>query len=159
MSTLQYEDRHQDLAADVWDSLYISLIPLPAALLGTALVSDVLFWLTEAAVYARVSEWMLGAGLATGAIAAANGLVRYLSEGTVQPSKVCSMHVIGNLLALALSASNLIYRLNEDPVRAVVPAGITLSAIVVCLLIATAYLARGLAPEVSDGVDDEDWWT
>ena len=143
MSTVRYEDRHEDLGVDVWDSLYISLIPLPAALLGTALVSDGLFWLTGA----------------TGAIAAANGLIRYLSEGTLRPSKICSMHVIGNLLALVLSASNLTYRLNEDPGRAVIPAGVTLSAIVVMLLVATAYLGRGLAPEVFEGVDDEDWWT
>ena len=60
------------------------------------------------------------------------------------------MHVTGNLLALLLSASNLVHRLNEDATSAVVPAGITLTAIVVCLLIVTAYLGRGF---VSDGTE------
>lgn len=154
MSAVRYED--EDRTVHAWDSLYISLVPLPAALLGAALVGDVLYWATAAAGYARASEWLLAAGLGTGVLAAAEGLVRYIAAGSVRPPRACWMHVIGNLLALLLSASNLIYRLNEDATNAVVPAGITLTAIVVCLLIVTACLGRGL---VSDAATDEadDW--
>jgi uncharacterized membrane protein len=154
MSAVRCED--EDLTLHAWDSLYISLIPLPAALLGAALVGDVLYWVTAAAIYARASEWLLAAGLGTGALAAAEGTIRYVAGGSVRPSRACWIHVIGNLLALLLSASNLVYRLNEDATDAVVPAGITLTAIVVCLLIVTAFLGRGL---VSDAPDDEadDW--
>jgi uncharacterized membrane protein len=154
MSAVRRED--EDLTLHAWDSLYISLVPLPAVLLGAALVSDVLYWVTAAAICARASEWLLAAGLSSGALAAAEGLIRYVAAGGVQPSRACWMHVTGNLLALLLSASNLVYRLNEDATNAVVPAGITLTAIVVCLLFVTAYQGRGL---VSYAPNDEadDW--
>lgn len=62
------------------------------------------------------------------------------------------MHVVGHVLALVLSLSNLVYRLNEDLARAVMPAGISLTAIAVCLLLLTARLNRDIA--VVDPHDD-----
>ena len=138
-----------------WDSLYISLVPLPAALLGVALLADALYWITATALYARASEWLLAAGLATGALSAAEGVIRYVAAGRVRPSRACWMHVIGNVLALLLTASDLVYRLNQDAGRAVVPAGITLTAIVVSLLIGTALLARGFVSESPSDEGDE----
>ena len=67
MSAVRHDDG-EDAAPLTWDLLYISLVPLPAALLGAALLSDALYWFTAAAVCARASEWLLGAGLGTGAI-------------------------------------------------------------------------------------------
>jgi uncharacterized membrane protein len=154
MSAVRYED--EDLTVHALDSLYISLVPLPAALLGAALIGDVLYWITAAAPYARASEWLLAGGLGSGALAAAEGMIRYVAAGSVRPSRVRWIHVIGNLLALLLSASNLIYRLNEDATKAVLPAGITLTAIVVCLLMVTAYLGRGLVSDAS--IDEADDW-
>lgn len=153
MSTTQFEE--QDLAVHVWDTLYFSLIPLPAALLGAVLISDVLFWSNADPLWTHVSEWLLGAGLATGALSAAEGLICYVTSGGVRPSRACWIHVVGNLLALLLSASNLIYRLNEGPGDTIVPAGIALTAVAVCLLAGTAYLGGWLAPDLpSDETDD-----
>jgi len=106
------------------------------------LASDALFWATASAFFSHASEWLLGAGLTTGVVAAADGLFRYVSAGRIRPSRTCWVHVAGNMLALLLSLSNLIYRLNEDSARAVVPTGISLTAIVLCLLFATARLGR-----------------
>ena len=156
MTAIRFEEKDQGLTAKSWDSLYVSLFSLPAVLLGATLISDVLYWLTAALIWARASEWLLGAGLASGLMAAAIGLIQYVKAGEVRPSKARWIHVVGNVLALLLTASNLIYRLNEDAASAVVPAGITLTAIVVCLLLATAYLARGLAPDVPE--TDADRW-
>jgi uncharacterized membrane protein len=94
--------------------------------------------------------------LGSGALAAAEGMIRYVAGGSVRPSRARWIHVIGNLLALLLSASNLIYRLNEDATKAVLPTGITLTAIVVCLLMVTAYLGRGLVSDAS--IDEADDW-
>jgi uncharacterized membrane protein len=96
-----------------WDSLYVALVPLPAVFMSATLVSDILYWVTARALWAQVSEWLLGAGLATGAFAAADGLIRYVASGRIRPSRVCWMHVVGNMLALLLSLSNLVY----PPVR------------------------------------------
>jgi uncharacterized membrane protein len=153
MSVIRYEDEEPTMRA--LDSLYISLVPLPAALLGAALAGDLLFWITGHALYARASEWLLAAGLASGALSAAEGVVRYAAAGSVRPSRACWIHVIGNVLSLLLTATNLIYRLNEDAARAVLPAGITMTAIVVGLLIATASLGRGFVPDPPDPRGDE----
>jgi len=145
------EGRRQPAEADRWDSLYVSLIPMPAAFMLATLISDALYWLTAAPFWSHASEWLLGAGLATGAIAAAQALVLYVSLGRLRPSRTCWMHVVGHLLALLLSLSNLVYRLNEDVGRAVVPAGISLTAIAVFLLLFTARLGRDPAPPAPPG--------
>jgi uncharacterized membrane protein len=147
--------QHNAAQADRWDSLYISLVPLPFACMAATLVSDLLTWSTGGAVWLRASEWLLGAGLATGALAAADGLIRYISTGCIRPSRICWMHVVGNLLALLLSLSNLIYRLNEEPARAVMPAGIVQTAIVMCLLLFTARLGRDLTAQGGTREPDE----
>ena len=138
-----------------WDSLYFALVPLPAAFMSATLVSDILYWITAHALWAHASEWLLGAGLASGAFAAADGLIRYVASGGIRPSRVCWMHVVGNTLALLLSLSNLVYRLNEDPGHAVVPAGIGLTAIVVCLVLFTARLGGQVAAESATRSPDE----
>jgi uncharacterized membrane protein len=138
-----------------WDSLYISLVPLPTVLLIAVLISDSLYWATGSPSFSRASEWLLGAGLTTGVIAAADGLIRYVSVGCIRLSRTCWMHVVGDMLALVLSLSNLIYRLNEDGAGAVVPTGISLTAIVLCLLFATAGLGGGIGIDTHDGEADE----
>jgi uncharacterized membrane protein len=149
MSAVSREDK--DLVAHIGDSLHISLVPLPAALLGAALVSDGLYWFTAAAVCARTSEWLLGAGLAIGSMAAVDWLIRYVSVRGIRASRARRRHVAGTLLALLLSVANLVYRLSADPGGAVLPVGIALSLIVVCLLLWTAALGRRLAPRVLRG--------
>ena len=157
MSAVRYQ-HDEDPSLHAWDTLYISLVPLPAALLGAALLGDILYWVTADALYALVSEWLLAIGLSTGVLTAGEGLIRYVVAGSVRPTRAGWMHVIANLFALLLSGSNLAYRLNEEATNAVLPAGITLSAVVVCLLIATAYLGRGLVSDVPiDDKADDDW--
>ena len=150
--------RAPDRASGPMDSLYISLIPLPAAFMLATLASDILFCATGLALWSHASEWLIGAALASGAVAATDGLIRYVASGCIRPSRISWVHVVGNLLALLLSLSNLVYRLNEDPVRAVAPAGIGLSAIATLLLIASARLERGApAVEPGDEADDAEW--
>ncbi|HEY4037218.1 MAG TPA: DUF2231 domain-containing protein [Burkholderiaceae bacterium] len=138
-----------------WDSLYISLVPLPATFLIATLISDTLYWTTATPLWSHLSEWLLGAGLATGAFAAADGLIRYVASDRIRPTRICWIHVVGNMLALLLSLSNLVYRLNEEPGRAVVPAGIGLTTIVVCLLLFTARLGRDHT--VRESPDRDEW--
>jgi uncharacterized membrane protein len=149
------EDRRVAANSGGFDRLYVSLVPLPAACMVATLASDLLYWSTGAAFWLHASECLLGAGLATGAFAAADGLMRYISAGRIRPSRICWLHVVSNVLALLLSLTNLIYRLNEEPRRAVVPAGIGLTAIVVCLLLFTARLGRDIAAQEGAQPQDE----
>jgi uncharacterized membrane protein len=154
---MTHQGRSSPTGFDFRDSLYISLVPLPTALLIAVLVSDALFWATAGSLFSQASEWLLGAGLATAVIAAGDGLIRYVSMGCVRLSKACWVQVVGDLLALLLSLSNLIYRLNEDSGRGVVPTGISLTFIALCLLFATARLDHGIAvdPQEDDTDDPE----
>jgi uncharacterized membrane protein len=154
MSIVQRPATHQ-ARRDDWDMLYISLVPLPAFFLLATLVSDCLYWVTAGTFWSNLSEWLLGGGLASGAIAAADGLIRYLSAGCIRPSRACWLHVSGNVLALLLSLSNLVYRWNEDSGRAVIPAGITLTAVVFCLLIFTARLGGDVPAEIAEDEGDD----
>ena len=156
MSIVQLHDGAHQEHGDDWDVLYISLVPLPASFLLATLVSDCAYWATANAFWSHLSEWLLGGGLASGAIAAAEGLIRYLSGGGIRPSRTCWLHVSGNLLALLLSLSNLVYRINEDGGRAVVPAGLSLTAIVVGLLFLTAHLGRDVPPAHAEDQADDD---
>ena len=150
------DSRTSDEAAG-WDALHVPLMPLPAAFTLAALVSDVLYWLTAVTFWSRASEWLLGAGLATGAIAAAQALILYVSLGRLRPSKTSWLNLMVNLSALLLSLSNLVFRLNEEVGRAVGPAGICLTAIALFLLLLPAGLGRDTAPEMpwDDGDDGE----
>jgi uncharacterized membrane protein len=150
-----HSDNWRRGGVEAWDSLYISLVSLPSTLMLAVLASDALYWASASALWSQASRWLLGAGLATGVIAAADGLVRYISAGGIRPSKACWMHVAGNVLALLLSLSNLVYRLNENGVRAVIPTGISLTAIVVCLLFMTAHLGHETAIDARDGELDD----
>ncbi len=151
------ETKSDGVGSGRWDSLYLSLVPLPAAFMIATLASDLLYWITAGALWSYASEWLLAAGLATGAFAAADGLIRYVAAGGIRPSRICWIHVVGNVLALVLSLSNLVYRLNEDRAQAVVPAGISLTAIAVCLLLFTARLGRDVAVEnAQDELDDSE---
>jgi uncharacterized membrane protein len=128
-----------------WDALYISMVPLPTALLGATLISDGMFWLDGAPIWARLSQGLLVGGLASGLFAAVDALLRYISIGSIRSSRIGWANVAGNLMALLLTLSNLVYRWVDDRGNAVVPAGIALSAVVMCLLLATAWLGRDLA--------------
>ncbi len=153
--SITHRNDPSESASNDWDTLYVTLVPLPTALVFAVLVSDTLFWLTGTALFSQASVWLLGAALTSGLVAAADGLMRYVSVGCLRPSKTCLLHVVSNLLALSLSLSNLIYRLNEDPARSVVPAGICLTAAVLLLLIGAARLGRGIANGVPhDDLDD-----
>jgi len=124
-----------------WDLLYISLVPAPTVLFCTALLSDGLAWASGAAFLPRLSQWLLLAGLSCGVVAALDATLRYISVGGIYPSRLARAHLAGNLLALLLSVSNLVLRWVGGR-GDVAPAGIAMSAAVVCLLLATAWLGR-----------------
>jgi len=157
MLALRYENK--DLILPAGESLHLSSVLLPV-LVSAALASDALYWITGLALYVRASEGLLAAGLASGLLAAGEWLIRYIAVASsgIRPSRATWTHVTGKLLALLLTASNLIYRFIESAPNAVVPAGIVLTAIVLSLLVATAYLGKALAsaPLPEEAWDDGD---
>jgi uncharacterized membrane protein len=142
-----------------WDLLYLSMVPAPTVLFCLTLLSDGLSWASGAAFLARLSQWLLLAGLACGLVAGLDAALRYISVGGIAPSRLARAHLAGNLLALLLSGSNLVFRWVGQH-GAVAPAGVALSAAVACLLLATAWLGRDARadPKPPDAGDEDTLW-
>jgi uncharacterized membrane protein len=120
------------------------LIPFPIAFLVGALATDLVFWITADPFWARASAWLIGAGFATGVIAAVFGLVDFLFIQRVRALNAAWYHFAGNAVVLALSLWNGALRI-DDAAGAVLPTGLFLSAGVTALLLVTGWFGGELA--------------
>lgn len=115
--------------------LHPMLVPFPIVFLITTLACDIMFWVSEDPFWATVAIWALGAGLATGAVAAMAGLADFLGSARIRALKDSWQHFIGNAAVLVLAFVNFYVRWSDTTVAdAVFPAGILLSAVVVLVL-------------------------
>ncbi|HEX7155609.1 MAG TPA: DUF2231 domain-containing protein [Burkholderiaceae bacterium] len=126
-------------------TLHVVFVAFPITLLVGALVTDLGFLGTGDRFWAYASEWLLGAGIVAGAFAAGTGLLAFLTLRRVRGLAVGWLHFLGNATALAVSGVSLYLRWGHDPATVVVPAGISLSAAVVCIFLITAWLGGEMA--------------
>jgi uncharacterized membrane protein len=129
------------------------LIPLPIGFLVGTLASDLAFWGSADAFWARASFWLLAAGVVTGLLAAVFGFIDFVSiERARRPAGWA--HFLGNLLAVTLSLVSWLLRL-ADHAAAVLPTGLVLSFVVVAILLVTGWLGGELTFRHKIGVIDE----
>jgi uncharacterized membrane protein len=120
--------------------LHPMLIPFPIALLVGAFVTDLAFWGTGAAFWASASAWLLGAGIVMALLAATAGFIDFFGEPRIRALSDAWYHMAGNLAAVVLAIGNLALRLGQGADTAVLPWGVLLSFIVVCILVFTGWL-------------------
>jgi len=77
--------------------------------------------------------WLLGAGLVMAALAAVAGLIDVLGEAQLRTFKDAWLHAGGNVVVVLIELYNWYARYTEGA-AAVVPKGLVLSLIVVCIL-------------------------
>ena len=142
MTSAQAHDR-RSRAAIAGHPLHPLLVPFPIAFLVGALASDLAFWGSGDLFWARASEWLLGAGLVMGTLAAVAGLVDFLSIREARVGAVGWVHFLGNATAMLLALWNLVQRLNGDS-TAILPGGVILSALVVAIFLVTGWLGGEL---------------
>lgn len=130
------------------------LIPFPIAFLVGTLVSDVLFWQVGDPFWAKASVYLLVAALLTAALAAVTGLIDFLGDARIRALSHAWQHMIGNVVAVVLSAVNLLIRLG-DPEAAVVPLGLAISALVGLLLLFTGWRGGDLVYRHKVGIPDQ----
>ena len=123
--------------------LHPLLIPFPIAFLVAALLTDIAYVQSNDALWAYASFWLIGAGIVTALIAALAGFIDFFGERRIRQLKRAWYHMIGNLLAVILSIVNFIVH-SRDGAAAVVPLGISLSAIVVLLLLFNGWMGGEL---------------
>lgn len=129
------------------------IVPFPIAFLVGTLATDLVFWGTGDAFWARASAWLVGAGVVMGGLAAVFGLTDFLTIERARGS-VGWVHFLGNLLAVVLSLVSLLLRVG-NPAAAVLPGGLVLSFIVVGILLVTGWMGGELAYRLKIGVIED----
>lgn len=127
--------------------LHPGLIASGATLLIAGFVSDVLYWKTLLFQWNNVSQWLVAGGMVVALIAAIVFIVELLMHrvGAIAWPRFVAFAVVG-VLGLVNAFVH-----SRDAYTAVVPQGITLSAIVTLILLAVGLtggwsLARRAAP-------------
>jgi uncharacterized membrane protein len=109
------------------------LIPFPIAFFIATFVCDLVYWQTGNAGWVTATMWLLGAGLVMAALAAVAGLIDVLGEAQLRTFKDAWLHAGGNVVVVLIELYNWYARYTEGA-AAVVPKGLVLSLIVVCIL-------------------------
>lgn len=120
------------------------LIPFPIAFLVGALVTDLAFWASFDPFWATASLWLVGAGLVMGVLAGIFGLTDFVTIDRAREHVDGWIHALGNGAALAIAFANLLLRVGS-PTAAVLPWGLSLSAVTVAILVVTGWYGGELA--------------
>ena len=114
------------------------LIPFPVAFFVATFACDLAYWQTSNSAWATAAVWLLGAGLVMAALAAVAGLTDVLGEPRIRALNTVWWHAGGNVLVVLIQLYNFYARYSEGP-AAILPTGVILSLVVVCLLLFTGW--------------------
>jgi uncharacterized membrane protein len=106
------------------------LVPFSIAYFIGAFATDLAYWRTTQVMWERFSVWMIAAGLVIATVAILAALIDLLG-GRQRPAWVYAFSYVA---AVVLSLFNVFIH-SRDGYTAVVPAGLTLSAVVTILLL------------------------
>ena len=117
------------------------LVPLAVACFAGAFVTDLVYWQSVAVMWETFSDWLLTAGM----IVAGLAIIAFVIDvvGGRQMRILTWPQAVGYALAVLLSLVNAFVH-SRDGYTAVVPTGLTLSALVVVILVVTAWVDRAL---------------
>ncbi|HEY9860031.1 MAG TPA: DUF2231 domain-containing protein [Candidatus Obscuribacterales bacterium] len=113
--------------------LHPLIVTIPIAVLVLTAGSDLGYWLTKDAFWARASFWLLAVGLVAGVVAAITGMMDFLKIERVRKRTAGWAHMVLNVAVLLLSIANFALRWGNTT-GAVLPTGIIISTIVAVLL-------------------------
>lgn len=127
------------------------LVAFPLACFSGALISDIAYWRTAQIQWSNFSAWLIAAGLLLGAVAAVAGLIGFAAHRANRAQRPAWPQVLGYVVALVLACFNMFVH-SRDGWTSVVPTGLTLSALVVLILVASAWLGGSLVYRQRVGV-------
>jgi uncharacterized membrane protein len=129
------------------------LIPFPIAFFVATFLCDLAYWQTSNGAWATAAIWLLGAGLIMAALAAIAGLTDVLGEPRIRALKDVWWHAGGNALVVLIQLYNFYSRYSEGT-AAIVPNGLVLSLVVVCILLFTGWKGWEMVYRYRVGVAD-----
>jgi uncharacterized membrane protein len=117
------------------------LVPFPIACFAGALVTDIVYWRSADVMWETFSDWLITAGM----IMAGLAIIAFLIDlvGGKQIRTLAWPHAVGYVLAVLLSLLNAFVH-SRDGYTAIVPTGLTLSALVVVILLVTGWAGSAL---------------
>ena len=121
--------------------LYALLVQFPVVCFMGALVTDVVYWRTTSYLWETFSVWLLAAGCLMAAPAGIVGLAYLVGDRRLRTSSSAWLYAIVSLVATLLSVTNAFVH-SRDGYTAVVPEGLTLSAVVALLMVVAVWLGR-----------------
>ncbi|HET9160307.1 MAG TPA: DUF2231 domain-containing protein [Caulobacteraceae bacterium] len=134
--------------------LHPMLIPFPIAFLVSALVTDLIATTQGRPGFAEASMWLLGAGVAMGLLAAVFGFIDFFGERRIRALREVWLHMVGNLIAVALAAVNFYLRSTEGAQGSVPATGLVLSLLVVLLLLFNGWMGWAMVYKRHVGIAD-----
>jgi uncharacterized membrane protein len=118
------------------------LASFSAAYFVGALVTDLVYWQMPDVLWERFSIWLILAGLVMAGLATVAYVIDLAGRRRIE--RPAWPRVVGYALAVLLSVVNAFVH-SRDGYTAVVPSGLTLSALVVVVLLFTAWVGMALA--------------
>jgi uncharacterized membrane protein len=118
--------------------VYSLLAQFPAVSFTLALLTDLAYWYTEDLMWQHFSAWLLFGGLVFAGFAILAGIIELLIRSAHWPAWP---HILGGVVVLILALLNSFVHA-ADGWTAVVPWGLTLSALTVAVMLVTAWLGR-----------------
>jgi uncharacterized membrane protein len=131
------------------------LVSVPITCFVGTLITDIVYWRTANMQWANFSAWLLTIGLLVSVLAALAGVIDFIGDRRIRRLGAAWIHGVGNALAVTLSAVNFFVH-GRDAYTSVVPTGLTLSAIVVLILVVTAWLGGELVYRHGVGVSTDE---
>jgi uncharacterized membrane protein len=118
------------------------LVSFSAAYFAGALVTDLVYWRMPDVMWERFSIWLIVAGLVLAGLATIAYVIDLVTDRQID--RPTFPRVVGYALAVLLSLINAFVH-SRDGYTAIVPAGLTLSGLIVVVLLLTARVGTALA--------------
>ena len=118
--------------------IHAMLVPIPIVCFVGTFITDLVYAKTAEMQWANMSAWMLTVGLIVAAFAVLAGLIDFLGDRRIRALRPAWIHGVGNAVALVLAIINAFIH-SRDAYTSVVPAGVTLSGLVVLILLITGW--------------------
>src|SRR3954454_23789043 len=132
--------------------IHQQLIVFPLGLLATAVVFDVLRYITDRDGFAIASYYMIAAGVLGGLLAAVFGAIDYLAIPTgTRARRIGALHGVGNVVVVVLFAISWLLR-NGEPGHVPTTVAFLIGLVAALLATGTGWLGGELVDRLGVGV-------
>lgn len=152
-NTIMAYDNPRSTARIGGHPIHPMLVSFPIVCFVGTLLTDIAYWRTANLMWANFSAWLVSAGVVMGVLAAIAGIIDFFGDRRVREPVAAWIHAIGNALALVIAIFNMFVH-SRDGWNAVVPLGLTLSALTVLILLVTGWMGWALVYRHRVGVSE-----